>query len=97
MHPWRGNVRELRNAVERALAMAGGGPLEGAEPVAAPTVAISLDQPLIEQRERLVDHFEATYVKPMLEKHQGNFTRAELPTMPSLTGSPLSASDSHAA
>ncbi len=76
MHPWRGNVRELRNAVERALAMAGGGPVEGAEPVAAPTVAISLDQPLIEQRERLVDHFEATYVKAMLEKHQGNFTRA---------------------
>lgn len=76
VHPWRGNVRELRNAVERALAMAGGSPVEGVEPVAAPSIAVSLDQPLIEQRERLVDHFEATYVKAMLEKYEGNFTRA---------------------
>ena len=76
-HPWRGNVRELRNAVERALALSGDphpdAQLEHAAPIPVP---VSLDRPFVEQRERLVDQFEATYVKGMLEKHEGNFTRA---------------------
>jgi len=31
---------------------------------------------LVDQRDRLIDQFEAAYVKAMLAKHEGNFTRA---------------------
>ncbi|MBE2250460.1 MAG: sigma-54-dependent Fis family transcriptional regulator, partial [Myxococcus sp.] len=77
VYPWRGNVRELRNAVERALALAGAGQAP-AEPLTEPPlqVPVSLDRPLVEQRERLVEQFEAAYVAAMLAQHDGNFSRA---------------------
>jgi two-component system, NtrC family, response regulator GlrR len=77
---WRGNVRELRNAVERSLAMAqpvveppssAGHP----EPLSAPG-GVSLERPFQEQRQALLERFEREYLRGMLDKHQGNFSRA---------------------
>jgi len=77
---WRGNVRELRNAVERSLAMAApsveppssaGHPEPGGGAPGA-----SLDRPFQEQRQALLEKFEWEYLRGMLDRHQGNFSRA---------------------
>jgi DNA-binding NtrC family response regulator len=90
--PWLGNVRELRNFVERALAMGtseallasagdatiGGhrGP-DGAE---AGTLAvpsgITLDQPLRDFREQWIDHGEKEYLRRLIAAHSGNVSAA---------------------
>ena len=83
-HRWRGNVRELRNAVERSLALeepvqalSSLHAAEGQAPApAAPTPGVSLDRPFHDQREALVEAFEAEYLRAMLERHEGNFSRA---------------------
>jgi two-component system, NtrC family, nitrogen regulation response regulator GlnG len=75
-HAWPGNVRELRNAVERWKA--------GAEPLspspaglkATPTLTATLDEPFLVQKDRLVNAFEASYAKQLLEVSHGNFSEA---------------------
>ena len=80
-HRWRGNVRELRNVVERSLALSVALGSEGLShsgvsrgPGDAPRP--SLDAPFLEERQRLVERFEADYLQGMLQRHQGNFSRA---------------------
>jgi len=89
-HPWRGNVRELRNAVERSLAMstslnptsdfqqliapAASPPV--ARPPPGPALAVSLDHPFLEQKQQLLERFEAEYLDGMLTRHLGNLSRA---------------------
>ncbi len=76
--PWLGNVRELRNFVERALAlgarealaMGGAAPLAAREGESLP--AVSIDEPFKSLRERWVDHLEREYVRAMLARHEGN-------------------------
>jgi len=87
--PWLGNVRELRNFVERACAFGGqsfggdsfgakespdAGASESAAAGAAP--AISLEQPFKEFRERWIDEGEREYVGRLLERHQRNVSAA---------------------
>jgi DNA-binding NtrC family response regulator len=78
-HPWPGNIRELKNLVQRLMIL--GGPEEiGLEEVeqtlgAAPQAAmggttVSFDQPLREAREE----FEKAYLSYQLDKHGGNVT-----------------------
>ena len=78
-HPWRGNVRELRNAVERAM-VTGGPLLPSSDMAGAPTQAgpaePSLDEPYVEQRQQVMDTFERKYLQLAIERHQGNFSRA---------------------
>ncbi|MBI5518184.1 MAG: sigma 54-interacting transcriptional regulator [Deltaproteobacteria bacterium] len=78
--PWLGNVRELRNFVERAVALgarealamvpSGRPPANTTEGEALPSV--SLDLPFKDLRERWLNHLEREYVKGLLERHAGN-------------------------
>jgi DNA-binding NtrC family response regulator len=82
-HEWRGNVRELRNLVERAILMSepflpgtpgipkslARGPDEGAL-----TVDVSI--PYKEAKAALLEEFERRYITELLEKHQGNVSAA---------------------
>lgn len=80
---WPGNVRELRNAIERSLALSPNPSVEppSNEQVAAPSgpgeeLPVSLDRSFVEQREALVERYERAYLRGVLDKHQGNLSRA---------------------
>jgi DNA-binding NtrC family response regulator len=87
-HPWPGNVRELRNMVERTLALAGDEPQVRLDPNAAPRPAqagaaapgsirgADLDRAFLEQKHELVAGFERAYLHGILERHDGNISRA---------------------
>jgi two-component system response regulator GlrR len=86
--PWRGNVRELRNAVARAVALAGDElPSEivpinahaGYEVPAPPSAGRSAsesERPFLEARAEIVDRFERDYLQRILSRHQGKIARA---------------------
>jgi len=81
--PWPGNVRELRNAVMRYLALGELATKETARthrasPASGDVVAqiLAEELPWSDARERMVDAFEARYVRDMLSRHAGNVTRA---------------------
>jgi DNA-binding NtrC family response regulator len=81
-HPWLGNVRELKNLVQRLLIL-GAGPEITPEEVEAALGApdlrasgglesmISFDQPLRQARE----DFEKLYLEYQLQQHEGNISR----------------------
>jgi DNA-binding NtrC family response regulator len=76
---YAGNVRELRNAVSRALSLAGRGPAAPAPTsVAADPQAMTVDlgAPLREGRDRALDAYERAYLQAALERTGGNVTRA---------------------
>lgn len=88
-YAWPGNIRELRNAVARRLALGDLGEIEGALQVprshgAQHVVAggdiiaavLALELPLAEARQRIVDEFEARYVRRLLDAHAGDTARA---------------------
>jgi transcriptional regulator with GAF, ATPase, and Fis domain len=75
--PWLGNVRELRNFVERVCAFGTKDPL--AERRAPPELReasgaapVSFEQPFKEFRERWIDHGEREYVQRLLDRHGRN-------------------------
>jgi two-component system, NtrC family, response regulator HydG len=82
---WPGNVRELANTIARRIAL---GDLEDTEqladlrgPVMAPAGEVvervlTLDLPLTQARELIVEDFERRYVLRVLAKHDGNVSRA---------------------
>ncbi len=91
-YAWPGNVRELRNTVERGAALAEGpelgvpdllplsqrgtsdiSQLGGAAPAAK---FVEEGLPFKEAKQRVVDEFEATYLRALLEKHDDNITRS---------------------
>jgi transcriptional regulator with GAF, ATPase, and Fis domain len=88
--PWRGNVRELRNFVERVVALGSKDALSmatgtGSPGGAAPTKGVdpsweslmgTLDRPLRETRTHWLDAMERAYVHRLLERHGGNVARA---------------------
>ncbi len=85
--PWRGNVRELRNFVERVVALGSREALSipsteasSADPAAADaswTLLLgALDRPLRETRTIWLDAMERAYVHHLLERHGGNVARA---------------------
>jgi DNA-binding NtrC family response regulator len=74
-HPWNGNVRELRNVVEAALAM---GQLRlddayGATPRTSPTSPLV---PYREARARAIEQFEITYLTQAMFECQNNASEA---------------------
>jgi DNA-binding NtrC family response regulator len=90
-HDWPGNVRELHNAVARHLALgdlgawaveketaARGAPAPSSAPPSSDVIArvIAEGLPLSRSRELVVDEFERRYVQNVLERHQGDATRA---------------------
>ena len=82
-YPWPGNVREIKNLVQRVLilgagdeitqteveaALGGGAPVTQAQSLEG---LVSFDQPLREAREQ----FEKAYLEYQLEKHAGNVSK----------------------
>ncbi len=74
---WRGNVRELRNHVERLALFGVEMPAALRVPPADPGLpAVPLDRPFHEVREAWVDHLETGYLGGVLEKTGGNVAEA---------------------
>jgi DNA-binding NtrC family response regulator len=81
-YDWPGNVRELANAIERGLILAGGttfsaenlpGKVASAKTVSSPA------SPAVTYREAKqasLDNFNKDFVRHLLERHEGNITRA---------------------
>jgi DNA-binding NtrC family response regulator len=81
-HPWRGNVRELQNAIEQAAVMAPGAEIQEADlnlPEAeAPPPGAEADVAGLgfgEAKKRVVESFERSYLLDALRCHGGNVSR----------------------
>ena len=81
-HSWPGNIRELKNLVQRVLILGSGDEISAPEVEAAMGAAqaasggtamqgVSFDQPLRDAR----DAFEKAYLEYQLEKHGGNVSQ----------------------
>jgi DNA-binding NtrC family response regulator len=81
-HLWTGNVRELRNVVERASALSRGSDLvlddtfdqRGTTP--SGNAAPDLTLPFKEAKAQVVDAFERAYIEALLKRHEGNLSAA---------------------
>jgi DNA-binding NtrC family response regulator len=86
---WPGNVRELRNTVERGASLAEGLRLEipdllpsstrlGSELASNGSASQFVEEglPFKEAKQRVLDQFEASYLRALLDKHGGNVTRS---------------------
>jgi transcriptional regulator with GAF, ATPase, and Fis domain len=82
--PWLGNVRELRNFVERACAVGAREALETvgatrareAPPPPSEGPAVAFEQPFKEFRERWIDAGEREYLRRLLDRHARNVAAA---------------------
>jgi DNA-binding NtrC family response regulator len=83
-HAWKGNVRELRSAVEQALLLAPGpeitaadlfGRVPAPEPALAPPPSPA-SRPFREAKQQVVEAFERDFLLGALKRHGGNITRA---------------------
>jgi DNA-binding NtrC family response regulator len=76
-HRWPGNVRELRNWVDAAIAIGEPPELHGGELAAAgDAIAAHLERPYAEARGALLHEFEARYLARLLERADGNVSKA---------------------
>jgi transcriptional regulator with GAF, ATPase, and Fis domain len=83
VYHWPGNVRELRNVVQRGMSLAEGERpsaekrSEGAlQEVKSGVTPLVLELPFKEAKSLLVEAFEKEYLTHLLERHQGNISRA---------------------
>jgi DNA-binding NtrC family response regulator len=83
-HEFEGNVRELRNVLERSWVLSGGsarfdelllwlGPSSSRE---TGPVAVDIDLPFKEAKEQATDAFEAAYLPALMTRFEGNLTQA---------------------
>ncbi len=88
-YPWPGNVRELKNTIERAVSLADGSELGSQDLMPAsrktpPLVFpggtaeqfVENEIPFKDAKARVVDAFEAQYLKAVLDKHGDNISRS---------------------
>ena len=86
-HHWKGNVRELRSAVEQALLLAPGAEITAADlfgnvvaadapPVPAPANAAAAPLSFREAKEQVVQNFERDFLLQALRRHGGNISKA---------------------
>jgi len=77
-NPWYGNVRELRNVIERAAALGSSAipSLREEQPALPVTTGIDVDVPFKTAKAALIDDFERAYCAKLLEVHGGNITQA---------------------
>lgn len=79
-HPWSGNVRELKNAVESALATGRvelGGPAMSTPAPPPPEPAVQLPRlPYREARHAAVERFEQEYLSALISECEGNASEA---------------------
>jgi DNA-binding NtrC family response regulator len=72
---WAGNVRELRNVVNRALILGASSVAENSSAGLAP-VDVTGEEPFKVAKARAVEDFEKTYLRSLLERHRGNVAKA---------------------
>jgi DNA-binding NtrC family response regulator len=83
-HEWKGNVRELRSAVEQALLLASGPEITPEDLFSRPSVAAAPETPsgpaaagsFREAKERVVEAFERDFLLQALQRHGGNISKA---------------------
>jgi two-component system response regulator GlrR len=78
-HNWPGNIRELRNYLERCVALHDFAPPRSAgtsSPVPGPESAVNIGQPLREAREAWVTTFERRYLEELLRQHENRVSAA---------------------
>lgn len=75
-HAWAGNVRELRNYVERCLALAERAPLDADESKSPEEPALDVREPLKHVRERALAAVERRYLETIMAAHDGNVSAA---------------------
>jgi two-component system, NtrC family, response regulator GlrR len=79
-HTWPGNIRELRNYLERCVALRDFSPPRSATgsmaAVAGPESAVNVGQPLREAREAWVSAFERRYLEELLRQHENRVSAA---------------------
>jgi len=83
-HQWKGNVRELRSAVEQALLLASGAEIAApdlfgtasASTAASRADATALPQSFREAKDHVVATFERDFLLQALRRHSGNITKA---------------------
>ncbi len=91
-HPWPGNARELKNAVERAVVLGetrflgGDAPPAGASAAAISgpaagddatgTYAVNTTEPYKDQKARVTASFEERYARLLMKEHHGNVSAA---------------------
>jgi two-component system, NtrC family, response regulator GlrR len=73
-HRWPGNIRELRNYLERFLVLGGAAPLD--LPTGDHPPGIDTRMTLRDGRERWVSYFERKYLEGLLQRMDGNVTAA---------------------
>ncbi len=82
---WLGNVRELRNVIERAVMLAKGdrisyndvvGLLQFTDPAQRMHADDYLSLPYSKAKEKVLEDFSRRYIKSKLDRHQGNVTHA---------------------
>ncbi len=75
---WPGNLRELRNHLERAVALTVDGAVDASVPAGplADDPDVDLRQPFGEAKAVLVARFERSYLSALLERTKGNVSRA---------------------
>jgi len=79
--PWKGNVRELRNVIERAVALGEVDVDEAVVPAAQPTLPavtgdIDVDVPFKLGKQVLIENYERQYVAALMAKYDNNITQA---------------------
>ena len=76
-YPWPGNVRELRNVVDQVVNLGEEALPEMAQaPSKQRSAGPELELPFKQAKERLIDGFERDYLKGLLERCEGNLSRA---------------------
>ena len=79
-HAWPGNIRELRNYLERCVALHDFAPPRstgtGPTPIPGPESAVNIGQPLREAREAWVSTFERRYLEELLRQHENRVSAA---------------------
>jgi two-component system response regulator HydG len=80
-YAWPGNIRELRNAVERGIALAGSDVIEAADlprSLSAPRAESPVAVPAVtgDPRGQSLEQAEVEYLKSVLTTNRGNVTRA---------------------
>ncbi|MBX7190912.1 MAG: sigma 54-interacting transcriptional regulator [Sandaracinaceae bacterium] len=75
---WPGNVRQLRNHLERCLVFEAPLEVEPSGPAAGAARGLSVDAsvPFADERQRVIDEFERRYVTDLLARHGGRVPEA---------------------
>ncbi len=81
---WAGNVRELRNVIERAVFLSESGTVDLGDILldprqaggSAPSASYDLDAPFKDAKNKIVENFERAYLRNLLTRNKGNISRS---------------------